>query len=322
MPAAPGPVPLTLVTGPEALLRDRAVAAAVAAVRVIDPEAEVHDVSAVGLEPGRVSGLASPSLFGGTAVIVVRDVAEAAEAVTDELKMVLADPGEAVLVLVHAGGVKGKSLLDAARAASAVVVDCKTVKWESDKVSFVQSEFKAAGRRVAPDAAVALVDALGSDLRELANACAQLVADTDGTVDRAVVERYHAGRVEVTGFKVADAAVEGRYEEALRLLRHALATGSDPVPVNAAFAMGLRTLAKVGGASRTARPDDVARDLGLAPFQVKKARGQLAGWTPDGVSAAIVAVARADEQIKGGGTDPVYALERAVTDIVAARSIG
>ena len=79
----------------------------------------------------------------------------------------------------------------------------------------------------------------------------------------------------MTGFKVADAAVEGRYEEALRLLRHALATGADPVPVNAAFAVGLRTLAKVGGASRSARPDDVARDLGLAPFQVRKARGQL-----------------------------------------------
>jgi DNA polymerase-3 subunit delta len=323
MTAAPGPVPLTLVTGPEALLRDRAVAAAVAAVRVADPEAEVHDLSAVGLEPGRVTGLASPSLFGGTSVIVVRDVADAAEAITDELKTVLADPGDdVVLVLAHPGGVKGKSLLDAARAAGAVVVDCKVVKWESDKVAFVQGEFKAAGRRVAPAAAVALVDALGSDLRELANACAQLVADTEGTVDRAVVERYHAGRIEVTGFKVADAAVEGRYEEALRLLRHALATGSDPVPVNAAFAMGLRTLATVGGASRTARPDDVARDLGLAPFQVKKARGQLAGWSPDGVAAAIVAVARADEQIKGGGTDPVYALERAVTDIVAARALG
>ena len=94
------------------------------------------------------------------------------------------------------------------------------------------------------------------------------------------------------------------------------------MPVNAAFAAGLRTLAKVGGASRSTRPDDVARDLGLAPFQVRKARGQLAGWTPDGVAEAIVAVARADEQIKGGGTDPVYALERAVVAIVAARSSG
>ena len=97
-----------------------------------------------------------------------------------------------------------------------------------------------------------------------------------------MVERYHAGRVEVSGFKVADAAVEGRYEEALRLLRHALATGIDPVPVNAAFAAGLRNIARVGGASRTGRPEDVARDLGMAPFQVRKAAGQLVGWTGEG----------------------------------------
>lgn len=321
MPAAPGPAPLTLVTGPESLLRDRAVATAVAAVRASDAESQVHDLSALGLEAGRVTGLASPSLFGGTAVIVVRDVGEAAEAVADELRSMLDGRLEdVVLVLVHHGGVKGKSLLEAAKRAGAVVVDCKPVKWESDKVAFVQGEFKAAGRRVVPAAAVALVDALGSDLRELAMACSQLAADTTGTVDVAVVERYHSGRVEVTGFKVADAAVEGRYEEALRLLRHALATGVDPVPLNAAFAAGLRTLAKVAGASRSARPDDVARDLGLAPFQVRKARGQLGGWTPDGVADAILAVARADEQIKGGGTDPVYALERAVGAIVTARA--
>ena len=244
----------------------------------------MHDLSAVGLEPGRVTGLASPSLFGE------RDgdrraatCGDAAEDVADELKACLRDPADdVVLVLVHPGGVKGKALLDAARKAGAVVVECKAVKWESDKVAFVQGEFTAAGRKITADAAAALVDALGSDLRELASACAQLVADTSGTVDRAVVERYHAGRVEVTGFKVADAAVEGRYEEALRLLRHALATGVDPVPVNAAFAAGLRNLAKVAGASRSARPDDVARDLGLAPFQVRKARGQLGGWTPEG----------------------------------------
>jgi DNA polymerase-3 subunit delta len=320
MPAA-GPAPLTLVTGPEALLRDRAVATTVAAVRAADPEADVTDLSAVGLEAGRITGLASPSLFGGTTVIVVRDVAEAPEPVADELRRVVADPGDdVVLVLVHAGGVKGKALLDAVKKAGAVVVECKPVKWESDKVAFVQAEFKAAGRRVAPTAAVALVDALGSDLRELAQACSQLVSDTTGAVDVEVVERYHAGRVEVTGFKVADAAVEGRYEDALRLLRHALATGVDPVPINSAFAAGLRTLAKVGGASRSARPDDIARDLGLAPFQVRKARGQLAGWTPDGVAAGILAVARADVQIKGGGTDPVYALERAVGAIVTART--
>ena len=311
---------VTLVTGPEELLRDRAVTRVVAQVRRADAAAEVQDMSAVGLEPGRVTELASPTLFGEATVIVVRDVGDASDAVVDELKAyVAAPPREVALVLVHSGGMKGKGLVDAVRKSKAAVVDCKAVKWESDKVAFVQSEF---GRRsITHDAASALVDAVGSDLRELASACSQLVADTEGTVDLALVQRYHAGRVEASGFKVADAAVEGRCEDALRLLRHALATGVDPVPVNAAFASGLRNLARVAGVSRSSRPEEVARELGMAPFQVRKARGQLGGWSPDGVASAITAVAFADEQIKGAGTDPVYALERAIVAIVAARSV-
>lgn len=320
-PTAGAPPALTLVTGPEELLRDRAVAQVVTAARAHDDTTEVTELMAGGLEPGRLTAVTSPSLFGELAVVVVRDVQDAGEELTAEIRVLLADPpGRTCLVLVHPGGVKGKPLLDAARHAGARVVECKQVKWDSDKVSFAVSEFRAAHRRIEPEAAAALVDAVGSNLRELASACSQLVADTEGTVDRATVERYHAGRVEVSGFKVADAALEGRGAEALRLLRHALATGADPVPVNAALASGLRNLARVASSPRTARPDDVARDLGVAPFVVRKARGQMAGWDQQGVSAAITAVAAADEQIKGGGADPVYALECAVVAITRARS--
>lgn len=315
------PPRVTLVTGPEELLRERAVSALVAAARRFDATTEVEQLSAVGLEPGRVMALASPSLFGEQTVIVVRDVDGATEEVVAELKAYTANPPEGVaLVLVHPGGVKGKGLLDAVRRTKAPVVECKSLKWESDKIAFVQAEFGRHKRSIRPDAAAALVDALGSDLRELANACSQLLADTEGAVDRAIVERYHAGRVEVSGFKVADAAVEGRCADALRLLRHAMATGVDPVQVNAALAVGLRNLARVAGMPRTMRQEDVARELAMAPFQVKKARGQLSGWNPDGVAAAIAAVAHADEQIKGGGPDPVYALERVIVALTAART--
>ena len=92
------------------------------------------------------------------------------------------------------------------------------------------------------------------------------------------------------------------------------------MPINAAFASGLRNIARVGGAPRTVRPEDVARDLGIAPFQVRKAKGQMVGWTGEGIAEAIEAVAVADEQIKGAGTDPVFALEQAIGAIVTARS--
>ncbi len=319
-PVASSPPAVTLVVGPEELLRDRAVAAVVRVSRAADAATEVRDMSAVGLEPGVVTGLASPSLFGERKVIVVRDVQDGADELTAELKAYLNEPADDTsLVLVHSGGIKGKGLLDAARKAGAAVVECKQIKYDSDKVKLVLAEFRQAGRNIHGDAAAALVDAIGSDVRELANACSQLAADTTGVVDVAMVERYHGGRVEASGFKVADAAIEGRCEDALRLLRQALATGVDPVPINAALAMGLRNLARVSSAPHTMREDELARELSLAPFMVRKARAQRAGWSPHGVAGAITAVAQADAEIKGAGTDPVYALERAVVTIARAR---
>ncbi|MCZ9339159.1 DNA polymerase III subunit delta, partial [Streptomyces sp. TRM76130] len=80
---------------------------------------------------------------------------------------------------------------------------------------FVRGEFRTTGRSATPEACQALVDAVGSDLRELASAVSQLVADVEGTIDEAVVGRYYTGRAEASSFTVADRAVEGRAAEAL-----------------------------------------------------------------------------------------------------------
>ena len=94
---------------------------------------------------------------------------------------------------------------------------------------------------------------------------------------------------------------------------------------NCALPLGLRSLAKVSAAGST-RSADAARDLGMAPWQVDKARRQLRGWSEDGLARAIEAVAAADLAVKGGlpsttrrAGDPVFAVERAVLEIGAAR---
>ena len=181
------------------------------------------------------------------------------------------------------------------------------------------NEFRRARRKADAGAVQALVEAVGKDVRELASACQQLVDDTTGVIDAEVVERYHGGRVEATGFKVADAAVAGQTGEALRLLRHAVNVGVDPVPIVAVLAQQLRQLAKVGGAGR-GRSADLARDLGMAPWQVDKARRSLQGWTGEGLGRSIQAVAAADFEVKGGGRDPVYAVERAIL-VIAAKGV-
>ena len=86
------------------------------------------------------------------------------------------------------------------------------------------------GRKASPEAISALVNATGTDLRELSAAVSQLASDSPaGVISEEQVNRYHQGRIETTGFDVADKVMEGDIAQALITLRHALTTGTDPV---------------------------------------------------------------------------------------------
>jgi DNA polymerase-3 subunit delta len=309
---------VTMVVGDEELLVERAIAAVVAAARLADADADVRDLAL--LEAGQLPELTSPSLFGERRVLVVRDVEQLAKDVVDEVTASCRDIAEeVVIVLVHKGGARGKPLLDAVIALGARRVDCAKLTRPSERVDFVRAEFRAANRAVTENGARALIEAVGNDLRELGAACAQLCTDTDGQVDGELVARYYRGRAEATGFAVSDRALEGRLGEALEQLRWALDTGVAPVLITSALAQGIRALAKVASAPRGLRGAELARELEMPPWKVDRVRAQLRGWTPTGVATAVTAIATADEQVKGGGTDAEYALEKAVLAIVAAR---
>ncbi|MBP2702700.1 DNA polymerase III subunit delta [Microbispora sp. RL4-1S] len=316
------PAPVTLVVGDEEFLADRAVSSVVSAVREVDPEAERHDLVGGKVEPGELTRLTSPSLFGDRSVIVVRSAQDLPKDVVAEVLAYAAHPADdAVLVLSHPGGVKGKALVEGVKKAGAEVITITKPTKAGERLDFIRAEFRREGRTISPAAAQALLEAVGSDLRELAAACGQLAFDTTGkTVDEAAVARYYRGRAEVSGFTIADLAIEGKLGEALEQLRWALATGVAPVLIVSALAGGLRSLAKVGGAPRSLRGGQLAAHVGLPPWKVDRVRRQLAGWGPEGISAAVQAVATADEQVKGGGADPAYAMERAVQVIVASRT--
>lgn len=308
--------PVVLIRGSEGLLADRALAALLDQARDADAAVEVTRLEAAAYERGRLEMLASPSLFGERRCIVA-DGAEAMndEFLTDALAYLQAPPDDVWLIVRHGGGTRGKKLLDALSAKHPVIV-CDAIKRDADKAQLVRADVQRARRRIEGEAVEALVDALGSDLRELASATSQLVADTTGTITVDDVLRYHGGRVEATGFAVADAAVAGQAGQAVTLLRHAVATGTGPVPIVAALAVKLRTLAKV--AATRGRSGVTTADLGLAPWQVDRARRDLNRWTPEGLAAAITAVAAADAEVKGLSRDPVFAVERAVLRVAAA----
>ena len=105
----------------------------------------------------------------------------------------------------------------------------------------------------------------------------------------------------------------GDAKNALSLLRHALSTGSDPVPLVAAVAMKLRGMAKVQGFSGTS--GELASELKMAPWQVDRARREVRRWNEVALGQSLIAAAEADEAVKGGGRDPVYAIEWFVSEV-------
>lgn len=316
--------PVVLIRGAEDVLVDRALQrlgdlAAEHAGGGASGAVEYTAIEGAAYEAGQLEMVASPSLFGEHRHIVITGVEAASDAlITDGLAYldtISEQVADVTVVLHHEKGTRGKKLLDAIAARFPVVV-CEPIKRDGDKAEFISAEFADAKRRATTAAVQTLVEAVGSDLRELVAAAHQLIADTTGTITPEVVDRYYGGRVEATGFRVADSAIAGNAAEAITLLRHALATGVDPVPLVAALALKVRTLAKVAAVRGRGVS---AGELGLAPWQVDRARRELRGWSPEGLATAIQAIAQADAQVKGASRDPQFAVERAVLTVAQAR---
>jgi DNA polymerase-3 subunit delta len=311
--------------GDEELLVDRAIAGLVAQANAGEGDdfgdTRAHDAVAAGLNAGDFVSLVSPSLFGGSRAVVIRGIQDATKEFAAALERYAGAPElDTVLVLTHAGGAKGKALVTSLTGKGVNVIRCAKISRADERIEFVRGEFRRLGRKVDQGSVRALIDAVGTDLSELAAACAQLDSDVAGTIDQETVARYYRGRAEANGFSVADRAVEGRLGDALEQLRWALATGVAPVLINSALAQGVRALGKVGGAPRGKSSDALAGPLGMPPWKIDRVRRQLSGWTPEGVATALRAVAEADAQVKGEAASAAYALERALRRIVASRS--
>jgi DNA polymerase-3 subunit delta len=293
-----------LILGSESALADRALTKLNAQLK--DEKCEITTLFAADTIVGDIADALAPSLFSERRALIIRDLQDLPEDNRDEITRYLDQPDASTTVIfVHKGGVKGKALLDAIKKAKPELIACDPLKKEAEKEEFVKSLFLDLGRKASTGAVAALVGALGNDLRELQGAVGQIAADApSGLIDEAMVDKYHQGRIETTGFDVADATLDGNLSAALISLRSA---------------SSLRSLAKVSGANRNQKSFELAGQLGMAPWQIDKARRQLSRWSPAQIADAVGAIAQADAEVKGAASDPIYALEKAVTRIVSSQ---
>ncbi|BBY76433.1 hypothetical protein MPRF_33320 [Mycolicibacterium parafortuitum] len=307
---------LHLILGDEELLVERAVADVLKAARA---SAGTADVPVDRLRAGEVSvseiaELLSPSLFADERVVVLEAAGEAGKDAVALIQSAAADlPDGTLMVVVHSGGGRAKSLADHLKKLGAEVHPCARITKASERADFVRKEFRAHRVKVDDETVTAVIDAVGSDLRELASACSQLVADTGGAVDAVAVRRYHSGRAEVKGFDIADKAVVGDVAGAAEALRWAMMAGEPHVVLADALAEAVHTIARVGPLSGD--PYRLAGELGMPPWRVQKAQKQARRWSREKVAEAVHVVAALNADVKGAAADADYALEKAVRSV-------
>jgi DNA polymerase-3 subunit delta len=307
-----------LILGSESALADRALTKLTAQLH--EEKCEITNLFASDVLVGDIADALAPSLFSERRGLIIRDLQDLPEDSKDEITSYLDSPDPSTTVIfVHKGGVKGKGLLDAIKKTKPELIACDPIKKEAEKEEFVRNLFLDLKRKATPGAISALVGALGNDLRELQSAISQIAADApSGTIDEIMIDKFHQGRIETTGFDVADATLDGNLSSALIALRSALETGTDPVMITSAIASSLRSLAKVSGVNRAVKSFELAGQLGMAPWQIDKARRQLNNWSPSQIADAVGAIALADAEVKGAASDPIYALEKALTRITSS----
>lgn len=313
-----------LVLGDEELLVERAVADVLQSAR---QRAGTDDVPVSRMRAGDVgtyelAELLSPSLFADERIVVLEAAAEAGKDAAAVITAAAADiPTGTVLVVAHSGGGRAKALANELQKLGAQVHPCARITKLSERIDFIRKEFRALRVKVDEETVTALLDAVGSDVRELASACSQLVADTAGAVDAAAVRRYHSGKAEVKGFDIADKAVAGDIEGATEALRWAMIRGEPLVVLADALAEAVHTIGRVGPLSGD--PYRLAAELGMPPWRVQKAQKQARRWSRDTVATAMKVVAVLNANVKGAVADADYALEsavRQVAELVADRS--
>ena len=169
----------------------------------------------------------------------------------------------------------------------------------------------------------------GDDYRPLGR-CVDVVLDVDSTlIQQEVIELLaaHSGReAEVAEVTARAMAGELDFEESLRARVATLAglpaSVLEAVRAEVVLTPGARTLVRTlkrlgftvglvsGGFIEIVGV--LARDLGMAPWQVDIARRDAGHWSAPSLAIAIKVLAEADAQVKGEAKDPVYAVEHAV----------
>lgn len=277
-----------------------------------DPLSELS--FAAGDETAEFMGaLQTSSLLGGKRLVVIRDAQDLKKEQADALIAYLESPSpDSVLVIVA----DGKTKVDAAIRANGAFVALDTPKGRK-LAAWVRE--RAADHKIKVDdrGAYALVDTVGSELRDLDGALSQLATSLGGgaRVSQSDVWKAFPRLADERVFAFTDAVGDRKLSVAMSTLRRLLDQGDEPLVLFGSLNAHIKRMLRARRyAERGAQA--VGDALGLPGWRAERLQRQSRSYREEELIAAVATLAETDIEMKGGDLPPAAALERAVVRIV------
>lgn len=279
-----------------------------------DPLAEVS-VDA-GVDPAELlTILGTASLLGGRRLVVVREAHALKKAQAAALTSYLESPSPfTVLALVATG----RTPLDAVIKRTGEVIGLEAPRGRR-LVGWIRARGRERGLKLDDRAAWGLMDAVGTTLRGLDSALAQLSSahGPGARVGAEEVKRAFPRLADQRIYAFTDGVGDRRLEVAMANLRRLLEQGEEPLVLFGALAGHVRRMLRAqevadGGARA------VGEAVGLPGWRAERLIKQVRAYRRDELVAAMAILADTDVELKGGDLPPGGALERAVVQIVGS----
>lgn len=267
-----------------------------------------------------VEALSTSSLLGGVRLVVVEDAQSLTKDQSEKLAAYLDAPSpDSILVLVAGARTK----LDAAVKKTGEVIALEAPKGKK-LVAWVKERAGHHGLVVDDKAGWALLDAVGTALRDLDGALAQIASgtgDAEGNrVTAADVRRAFPRLADERIYALTDAVCDRKLPLAMTTLHRLLQQGDEPLVLWGALVAQFRRLLMVRRIADTS-PRAVAEQLGMPSWRAERLQRQARLFREEELIDAMETLALADVELKSGDLPPDVALERAVIELIDRQAL-
>lgn len=251
--------------------------------------------------------------------ILVRGVENLPDAQFDTLASYFENPSPSTCLVLTAEKLDGRTKLARIAKKQGFWTDVDPLKANQLR-TFAVAEAKARGHELKPDAAGALIDAIGNDLAAIDDALERLslFVGTGAPIGLRAIEAC-VSRIRVESiWALVDAVGLKNRETALQAANSLLSNGEPALRVLAMIARQLRMIARMRHALASGlSPQEAAKEAGAPPFKARELTTAAKQFQNAQLASAFRVLANTDIALKSSRRPPETILLGAITELTA-----